>query len=100
MTKSFSVYADSVHLKANSAMELVEWQEILKALVESIAQQIMNDGADLIGHIKGIAEFEPSTYIYFSKPDYDTQVQVVTEGNGRYTVAKLTINIICIGSKQ
>lgn len=100
MINVFSVYADSADLDARRPMELFEWKEMLKIFVEDLARDIMQKGAALIGHIKGIAELAPSTYMYFSKPDDDAVVEIVTVGNGRHNVARLTINIICLGLNQ
>jgi hypothetical protein len=95
-----TVCAQEVGLAFKVPLPADELHGRIDAFISALTSSLRDDGCQLIGHIKGLLEFEENEHLFFSVTSFEEKASYKGELPHEISKAKLTINVIVYGVEQ
>jgi len=91
------VFAQKMVIDFDAAIEDDELRSRTERFLRDMTQTLMNEGCELIGHIKGLFTAGDAGYLMFSLTSHDEPVSMKGELKTGIRKAEMTVNIIVYG---
>lgn len=91
------VFAQKMGIDFNTVIEDAELRKRVERFLRDLTQTLMNEGCELIGHIKGLFTAGTAGYLMFSLTSHDEPVSMKGELKTGIRRAEMTVNIIVYG---